>query len=395
MFDDVSGFARSIGHGLGSLKRDLDRRIGRTDRPQVVAYRGYGNEQNAWISGRVLRDPGLTRAVRGDAWWRNLLNTYKRIESDEIPGAHVRVHGFGRSTDMKSDQEGFFRLTVPVRTRNSEELWHPIEFELVAPLGADGRPSRSVGHVLMPGPKAEYGVISDLDDTVVRTDVQSVPRMIRAIALGNAHTRLPFPGVAAFYRALQLGRAGQALNPVFYVSSSPWNLYDLLDEFLAVRGIPAGPLILRDWGIGVNAARNAPHKLEAIAHILDAYPKLPFILIGDSGQQDPEIYSEVMARYPARIQAAYIRNVTPQPERSAAIKNLIRQVTESGSTMVLTDDTLAAARHAVERGWIADSALGAILADEAAENEQGPRPESEGGPQETVVIDSDYRSGTS
>jgi phosphatidate phosphatase APP1 len=246
----------------------------------------------------------------------------------------------------------------------------------------------------MPGSEAEYGVISDLDDTVIRTDVQSVPRMIRAVALGSAHTRLPFSGVAAFYRALQLGRSGRPLNPIFYVSSSPWNLYDLLDEFLAIRGIPAGPLILRDWGIGVNAARNAPHKLEAIAHILDAYPSLPFILIGDSGQQDPEIYSEIIARYPTRIQAAYIRNVTPQPERSAAVKNLIRQVTEAGSTMVLTDDTIAAARHALERGWIAENALGAILADEAAENEQGPPPQSEGGPQETVVIDSDYRKDT-
>ena len=392
MFDNVSGFARSLGHGLGSFKRDLDRRIGRTDQPTVVAYRGYGNDQRAFISGRVLRDPGLTRAVPGDAWWRNLLNTYKRIESDEIAGAHVRVRAFGRSTDMKSDQEGFFRLTVPVRSRHSDELWQPIELELVAPLGIDGKPSRSVGHVLMPGERAEYGVISDLDDTVVRTNVQSVPRMIRAIALGNAHTRLPFPGVAAFYRALQLGRAGQAFNPIFYVSSSPWNLYDLLDEFLAIRGIPAGPLLLRDWGLGVNAARNAPHKLEAIAHILEAYPRLPFILIGDSGQEDPEIYSEVMSRYPTRIRAAYIRNVTPHAERSTAIKNLIRKVTETGSTMVLTDDTLAAARHALERGWIAENAIGAILADEAAENDQGPPPQSEGGPREPVVIDRDYRA---
>ncbi|MGH7461212.1 MAG: phosphatase domain-containing protein, partial [Longimicrobiales bacterium] len=155
----------------------------------------------------------------------------------------------------------------------------------------------------------------------------------------------------------------------------PWNLYDLLDEFLSVRGIPAGPLILRDWGLGVNPARNAPHKLDAIAHVLDTFPTLPFILIGDSGQQDPEIYRDVIRRYPNRIRAAYIRNVTAQSERSLAIKQLIQEVGTAGSTMVLTDDTLAAAHHALQHGWVAEGVIRAIQDDESAEDAEEPAPE--------------------
>jgi hypothetical protein len=77
MKDDLSELARSVGRGVGALKRDLDRRIGKTERPAVVAYRGFGNQESARVGGRVLRDPGLSRATAGDAWWRNLLNTYK------------------------------------------------------------------------------------------------------------------------------------------------------------------------------------------------------------------------------------------------------------------------------------------------------------------------------
>ena len=71
--------------------------------------------------------------------------------------------------------------------------------------------------------------------------------MAKLTLLHNAHTRLPFEGVAGFYQALQRGRDGEAYNPVFYVSNSPWNLYDLLEDFLDVHGIPRGPLLLRDW----------------------------------------------------------------------------------------------------------------------------------------------------
>jgi phosphatidate phosphatase APP1 len=107
--------------------------------------------------------------------------------------------------------------------------------------------------------------------------------------------------------------------------------------------------MLRDWGMNAGetlATRHAGHKLGAIRRILDLFPALPFILIGDSGQEDPEIYHRVVHDYPDRIQAVYIRNVTPHPERLGSIKKLADEVEKAGSTLLLTDDTLAAARHA-------------------------------------------------
>jgi phosphatidate phosphatase APP1 len=162
---------------------------------------------------------------------------------------------------------------------------------------------------------------------------------------------------------------------VFSVSSSPWNLHDLLTEFLTLQKIPIGPLMLRDWGM--NAQESLPtghagHKLGAIRRILDLFPALPFILIGDSGQEDPEIYHRVVHDHPDRILAVYIRNVTPHPQRVDAIRRLAAEVEKAGSSLLLTDDTHAAAVHAASKGWITANALAEVAADVAREQPQKP-----------------------
>ena len=142
--------------------------------------------------------------------------------------------------------------------------------------------------------------------------------------LGNARTRLPFPGVAGFYRALRDGATGDENNPIFYVSSSPWNLYDVISEFMDLQEIPRGPILLRDWDyqprIALVAIRHFDHKGVAIRNIMQMYPELPFILIGDTSQHDPEIYRQFVEEFPGRIPAIYIRDVTQNAERSAAVR---------------------------------------------------------------------------
>ena len=136
-----------------------------------------------------------------------------------------------------------------------------------------------------------------------------------------------FPGVAAFYRALERGAGGSEANPIFYVSSSPWNLHDVIADFLDAQEIPVGPMLLRDWDIGREMMRTRQYKLAQIREIMGTYPSLPFILVGDSGQEDPEIYGELVTEFPGRILAIYIRNVSPHPERLASIRALADRVT--------------------------------------------------------------------
>jgi phosphatidate phosphatase APP1 len=184
---------------------------------------------------------------------------------------------------------------------------------------------------------------------------------------------------------------------VFYVSSSPWNLYEVIAEFLEAQRIPAGPLLLRDWDLGPSLLRNAAYKSGVIREILSTYPSLPFILIGDSAQEDPEIYADVVGTHPGRILAVYIRNVRQHPENSPAIRALAQRVSAAGSTLVLADDTLAAARHAAAHGWIREEALPDIKG-EKREDEGGGTKESAPGvatgqPAATMVVDREVDAG--
>jgi len=347
------------------------------DRPlRIEAYRGFGRADRAWVKARVLRGMPLPPARAADSVWINLSAMLQRFESDEIPGARVRVRYPGGEQVLTTDREGYcecwFEPTPPLP---AGEPWRTVEMELLDP--PSPHPVRSRPRVLVPPRTARFGVISDLDDTVIRTDVASRLRMAKNVFLGNAHTRTPFPGVAAFYRALERGCAGYAHNPVFYVSSSPWNLFDVLAEFMELKGIPAGPLLLRDWGISSvdpGEGGHSGHKLRHIRIILELFPTLPFILVGDSGQEDPEIYHRAVVEHPRRILAVYIRNVSRAPERADAIRKLAAEVEKAGSTLILADDTAAAARHAAESGWIDDAALAEIGA--VADAEQDPPSEA-------------------
>jgi phosphatidate phosphatase APP1 len=347
------------------------------ERPlRIEAYRGFGRPERAWVKARVLRGNPLPPARAADSVWINLSTTLQRFESDEVPGAQVRIRYPGGEQVVKTDREGYCECWFEPKPPFPTGLpWHVVELELVDP--PSPHPVRAQARVLVPPSSSRFGVISDLDDTVIRTDVASRVRMARHVFLGNAHTRTPFPGVAAFYRALEQGKGGHAHNPVFYVSSSPWNLFDVLAEFLELKGIPAGPLMLRDWGISTvdpGEGGHLGHKLRHIRAILELYPDLPFILVGDSGQEDPEIYHRAVIEHPERILAVYIRNVSRAPERADAIRALAAEVEKAGSTLLLADDTAAVAQHAADNGWINAEALAEVGA--VADAEQPPPTEA-------------------
>jgi phosphatidate phosphatase APP1 len=163
---------------------------------------------------------------------------------------------------------------------------------------------------------------------------------------------LPFPGVAAFYQALERGGDGARRNPIFYVSSSPWNLYELLHDYLEINGIPWGPMLLQDWGIDDKTlilASHREHKLAQIQTLLDYYPSLPFVLVGDSGQHDPEIYLEVIRAHPGRVKVAFIRDVTAEV-RDKAVAQIASDAQSHGVEMIYVKDSQEALTHAQRLG---------------------------------------------
>jgi phosphatidate phosphatase APP1 len=349
----------------------------------VHAYPGFGTRDRLYVRGRVLDDEGVRPAQPGASPWRNLRDAWRRFETDERAGVRVRAFLDGRGHETETDAEGYFELAIePAAPPDADRTWHDVKVEAV---DAAGRAlAAATARVLVPGARARLAVISDIDDTIIQTGATQVWKAARSVLLGSAHTRPPFPGVAPFYRALEAGADGQAANPFFYVSSSPWNLYDVLLQLMELHRIPPGPLLLRDWGVRREALPfgHRAHKLAAIRAVADLYPQLPLLLVGDSGQEDPEIYHDVVGLYPGRVRAIYIRNVSPDEGRVSAIRALAERVLAAGSTLVLAEDTVAAARHAAAQGWIAADRLPGIVAGKEADQ----TPAQAAAVEETVVI---------
>jgi len=338
------------------LTFQLKRKLNMMHPLQIVPYRSYGTPDRLYVKGRVLVDKGIKHSEEQDTLWENLMNMYRRFESDEVPNARVQFSLNNQEHEITTDTEGYFVLNLqPEKPLELEDIWHDIELKLIdAPLEITEE-IKAVAHVLVPPPDAEYGVISDIDDTIVRTGATSLLETGKNVLLNNAHTRIPFHGVSQFYKSLQLGRNGKRNNPFFYVSSSPWNNYDLLYHFLELNDIPQGPLLLRDFGIDENKLGHSDHmshKYKEIENILITYPKLNFILIGDSGQQDAAIYSEVVKNHPGRIMAIYIRDVNIEKHTKKVVQ-IFDELKKSGEVeMVLAKETSEAAEHAAANGFI-------------------------------------------
>ena len=364
------------------LKNRLFGRLDAKKPYRIIYYRGFGSPIAVWLKGRVLRQNDLSTPSDNDTLWQNLLATYQRFGSDEVEGVTVRIEAFGQSHTTVTDKDGFFELTInPPNDLPPGRAWFPVRYALegiVQPTTeVSANPSSMIepvvkdGYLMISPPFSHFGVISDIDDTVLVTDATNLLQTAKLTFLGNAYTRLPFAGIAAFYRALQSGPVTTLFNPIYFVSSSPWNLYDLLVDFFRIQGIPKGPLLLRDFSLSTKLLASEghhTHKLGMIRKILDVNPQLLFVLIGDSGQQDPEIYSQIVKENPGRIRAIYIRDVS-EDQRDEAVRELIRTTEVHNVPMLLVSDTVAAAEHAASLGLIDPDTIPEIRADRRADNE--------------------------
>jgi phosphatidate phosphatase APP1 len=351
--NQTRGNTEGVGESNEAFKRRVQKYKG-SERPIIVdCYHCYGNEHSFFVKGRVYENKGISRASESDSTWRNLVNMYKRFDSDELPNVELAIIGDGFSQNVRTDERGYFSAlfdTPPSFWQANN--WAEATVRLTDERLADIDVPEATAKIFSPNAKARFGVISDIDDTIMITRADSVLRMVSLTVLNNAHTRLAFRGVTAFYRALK--NSYNANNPFFYVSSSPWNLFDFIKDFFDLNRLPVGPFLLRGYESEeskFSANNHLGHKLEEISKILEAYPHLPFVLIGDNGQQDPEIFLEVVKKYQGRILAIYVREVL-DGKRKEETDKICKKLAIRGVDMLEFGRTKEAALNAISKGLI-------------------------------------------
>ncbi len=158
---------------------------------------------------------------------------------------------------------------------------------------------------------AKVGVISDVDDTVMVTQVPTLWKAAYNMLFLSPHKRASVPGMAVMFNKIQAMFPGA---PFFYLSTSPWNVESSIRNFLIDYGFPDGALLLRDLDPRPKTfvPSGVQHKLEYAEQLMEDFSDMKFILIGDDGQKDPTTYAQIAKRYPGRILAIGIRQLSPR-----------------------------------------------------------------------------------
>jgi phosphatidate phosphatase APP1 len=310
---------------------------------RIEAYVGHGGAPGVVVRGRVLDDPPPSEAVEGEGVVAAVRRTLRHFMTDELPGVPLRITVGGTVVETVTDPEGYFLVRLTPERGSLTSPWTTGTVELAGAYRGLTESRTTTLDVRVPGPDARFGIVSDVDDTILETGVQRIGQMVRQTFTGSALTRTPFPGAAELYRDLAGGG-----NPVFYVSSSPWNLHPFLVGFLRHRQFPMGPVLLRDL---LGGASGREQKAGRIHEVLDLHPDLPFVLIGDSGEKDPEVYADVVRSRPGRVLAVYIREVRLDPG-DGRVERVSEAWSDDTVPFVLAADSDAVRRHASTIGLL-------------------------------------------
>ncbi|RJR52432.1 MAG: DUF2183 domain-containing protein [Desulfobacteraceae bacterium] len=343
------------------MNRKSNSRTIPADSLAIIPFSGYVTDASFHFRGRVVEKSGVVRLDPGDTFLQNAWKMWNRFFIQPGRGVTVKVRFGSMHMMVDTTTQGFFRADLELRHPADQT---PCSVELVNPLPKE--PIQAVAPVFFPQNGARVGIISDIDDTIMYAHATNPLKMIGLLMFSNAATRQPFPGVRAFYNALHSGKTGSERNPFFYISSSSWQMYDIIQDFIDIHGLPRGPIFLRE--LPFTGSMKDPwrhgYKLWRIREILESYPTIPFILLGDSGQRDVEIYSLIARSFPGRIPVLYIRDVLPCELRRTRIAEIAAKVKEEGSELVLLNDTISAAAHAASKGWIPAESLPGIARDQ-------------------------------
>jgi phosphatidate phosphatase APP1 len=345
---------RRLAREFAGVRRNIKRRLGLLAPLRIAMYGGYGTPREMRVLGRVLEEREGSAPRIEDGPFSNFKRSFRQLESDEVANVEleIQVQSAPNPRDVErdtlrvvTDEDGYFvlrhRFAMPV-----DPGWLPVSARVTAaPYPVRELPTAEC-QVLIPSPSARFGVISDIDDTILRTYVRNRARMVYLTLVYNPLTRLSFDGTTELYRGLRECGNGA---PFFYVSKSMWNLFPLLESFIAHQRLPRGPLILRQVGL-FTPRQSVPHKANVLSELLGLYPELPFILIGDSGERDLELYLQAARANPGRVPAILIRNVSPLAQH-AALHRAAQQNVPPGCRVLVFEDTAQAIELCSELGY--------------------------------------------
>ncbi|MCB1274426.1 MAG: DUF2183 domain-containing protein [Leucobacter sp.] len=293
-------------------RRREKRALSRGKLPGIIPYIGYGSPTWVRVLGRVLYlrpetavagagDTDTGRGPRENVRQVSRVRGWRSFTSLHVPFHPVSVLIDGeRVTEIVSDRGGVLDSIVQVTL---DPGWHTVTLQTGSGPGVDAP-------VFVADPAARFGIVSDVDDTILNT---ALPKPLVAAwnsFVADEHARTSTPGMPVLYDHLVTAHPGA---PVIYLSTGAWNVAPVLTRFLERNLYPAGPLLLTDWGPTPDRwfRSGKEHKLRELDRLAREFPEVRWLLIGDDGQHDEQLYDDFASRHPGNVAAIAIRQLSP------------------------------------------------------------------------------------
>lgn len=270
---------------------------GRGHAPTVMPFPGYAGEDWVRVLGRVLIVPPATQKRSGEY---ASVRGWRSFASVPVGYAQVTVRIAGVAHEVVADRGGVIDTVLPGRLAPG---WQSIEMSVEG-----GKPVET--RIFAVDPAVRFGIVSDVDDTVM---VTSLPRPF--VAAWNSfvideHARQPVPGMAVLLERVVRENPG---SPVIYLSTGAWNITPTLTRFLRRHLFPPGAMLLTDWGPTHDRwfRSGRDHKSSNLTRLAEEFPQVKWLLVGDDGQHDDDLYTDFTSEHPGNVAAVAIRRLSP------------------------------------------------------------------------------------
>ncbi|MGB8020212.1 MAG: phosphatase domain-containing protein [Candidatus Nanopelagicales bacterium] len=350
----VSAADRAVNAGMIEIKRRRQ-----SLRPiEVVPYRGWYSEGVAHLTARCIEKPLFSASTPSAGMGQALRANLRRFTVLTMPGVTVHASLGPASQEFTSDDGGYLHISLEVGPLLPG--WHVLDIDPTRP----GAVPHTTGRVFVPDPRNDLVVVSDIDDTILKTGLTQRWTAAGRTFLRDVADRKPVPGMATFYAGLSHAEGPGRTVPFYYVSTGSWNYYDYLVAFLNLHRFPRGPLFLTDWGPDSQRLMRdgREHKRTAIRSLVAAHPGASFVLVGDVGQGDPETYEVIAREYPDQVRAIFLVYVGSHlAQRSAEVTaRAARLREEEGIPMYYVANAVEAVTVAWQLGLVDNATTTAI-----------------------------------
>ena len=293
--------------------------------PILKLYRGYANEEELIVMGHVFKPTKKKDYTFEKKKFKNASSIISLFRIKTQSNADVYLKHNNSTIHTKTLDDGYFKFCLPVDP-NVGHGWIDYEVSII-----HKQKTIAVKESYIRPDVGKLGIISDIDDTFLVSYTMNPLRKIYVLLFRNVNSRKVFEDVVSHYQALSSsGRTNKdEQNAFFYVSSSEWNLYRFIIKFTEIHKLPKAVLLLKDIKTSLtdffwSGRGDHNHKFEKIKHILEFYPNLKYVLLGDDSQEDPFLYEAICKIFPVNVIAVYIRKTGAKEKEKVSIvmKNL-------------------------------------------------------------------------